>query len=111
VTGELVSDPAAADGMPILVGGKERRLVFGFAAFKVLEDDFGGIAQWAEHFAPGGWKTRRMSAIESGVRAGLKHYELEADARMPFDLERLVAAIYASGMPHAEWWAGCWAVD
>lgn len=28
--------------------------------------------------------------------------------RVPFDLERLVAAMYASGMPHARWWEEEW---
>lgn len=28
--------------------------------------------------------------------------------RVPYDVDELLAAARASGMPHAEWWAGCW---
>ncbi len=28
--------------------------------------------------------------------------------RVPFDIEQLIAATYASGMPHAQWWESEW---
>jgi predicted phosphodiesterase len=28
--------------------------------------------------------------------------------RVPYDVDELLAAARSSGMPHAEWWAGCW---
>jgi predicted phosphodiesterase len=28
--------------------------------------------------------------------------------RVPYDVEEMLAAARASGMPHAEWWASCW---
>jgi predicted phosphodiesterase len=31
--------------------------------------------------------------------------------RVPYDVDELLAAVRAGGMPHADWWAGCWAGD
>jgi predicted phosphodiesterase len=28
--------------------------------------------------------------------------------RVPYDIDEMLAAARASGMPHAEWWASCW---
>jgi predicted phosphodiesterase len=28
--------------------------------------------------------------------------------RVPYDVEEMLAAVRASGMPHADWWASCW---
>jgi predicted phosphodiesterase len=28
--------------------------------------------------------------------------------RVPYDIEEMLTAARASGMPHADWWAGCW---
>jgi hypothetical protein len=86
------AERAIGDGAPLLINGIQRRLIFGFAALKVLETDFGGIMNWLDHFAPGGLRTRRMTAIETGVRAGLTHYELEG-AGAHFDVEAAVASV------------------
>jgi len=53
------------------------------------------IAPWAEY---------AVVAVEGG-RLGV---DLR---RAPFDVEAILRLSRASGMPHAEWWAGCWAVD
>jgi hypothetical protein len=28
--------------------------------------------------------------------------------RVPYDVEEMLAAAHASGMPHADWWVSCW---
>jgi predicted phosphodiesterase len=50
------------------------------------------VSRWAEYV---------VAAVDAG---GLR---LEF-RRVPYDVEEMLSAARASGMPHAEWWASCW---
>jgi predicted phosphodiesterase len=53
-------------------------------------------------------RIRNAPWAEYGI-IGWENGRLSVDLRrVPFDLERLVAAIHASGMPHAAWWETEW---
>jgi predicted phosphodiesterase len=53
------------------------------------------VAPWAEY------------AVVTADRTSLQ-VELR---RTPFDVDAHLARARGSGMPHAEWWVGCWAVE
>ena len=59
------------------------------------EGPFGGslrVSRWAEYAL--------ATADERGLTLEFR--------RVPYDVDEMLAAARASGMPHAEWWASCW---
>jgi predicted phosphodiesterase len=50
------------------------------------------VSRWAEYGL--------VTADEGGLTLEFR--------RVPYDIDEMLAAALASGMPHAEWWASCW---
>jgi len=62
------------------------------------------LAWWPQRVRMAPWAEYAIVTADDG--------RLAVDLRRtPFDVEQLLRISRASGMPHAEWWADCWAVE
>jgi len=98
----------AGYGAALLVGGHTHlQMARRFEESLILNPGSVGLPfrdRWPKGVRIAPWAEYAVVAVEGG-RLGV---DLR---RAPFDVEAILRLSRASGKPHAEWWAGCWAVD
>lgn len=62
-------DRVLAAGVMATLGGRELRIRFGFAALKIIEDEFDGLLNFTAALNAG-YRGKRLKVVEVGIRAG-----------------------------------------